>query len=254
MKSWRTKVHISTSGWSYKDWKGLYYPDDVKPIDYLSFYAKEFDCTEINTSFYHLPKKQTVINWAEKVPAHFRFCPKLSRYITHYKKLRDSESSLRIFFDVFDLIQPKLGPVLIQLPAQVHFQEDIAAAFYQVLHEQYGSYRFAIEVRDKSWFAGNSLALMEKYNVGLVIAHSGKRFPYKEAVTAKHIYLRFHGPGKLYASSYTKQSLRAYAKKCCHWLQHGHEIWIFFNNDFYGYAIENARTLNTMIAEEMGKQ
>lgn len=251
MKSWKANVHISTSGWSYKDWKGLYYPDKTKPTDFLPFYAKEFRCTEINTSFYHLPKIQTVINWSEKVPSYFRFCPKLSRYITHYKKLQDSKQSLRLFFDVFDHMQSKLGPVLIQLPAQVRFQEDVATEFYQLLYEEYRDYHFAIEVRDKSWFAANSLALMEKYSIGLVIAHSGKLFPYKEAVTAKHIYLRFHGPGKLYASSYTKKSLRAYAKKCSHWLKEGHELWVFFNNDFYGYAIDNARTLNSMIAEEM---
>lgn len=249
MKKSRTAWHVGTSGWSYKDWKGLYYPEKMKPVDYLAYYSREFDCTEINTSFYHLPRAQTVLNWAGKVPPRFLFCPKLSRYITHYKKLRDAEESLQLFFSVFDPVAGRLGPVLIQLPAQVTFDPGVAETFYNLLADTYRHHSFSIEVRDKSWFSRKSLSLMEQYNIGLVIAHSGKLFPYKEAVTAGHIYLRFHGSGKLYASSYAAVSLRAYARKCVRWMQEGHTLWIFFNNDFFGYALENARTLITMIRE-----
>lgn len=240
-------LHIGTSGWSYKDWKGLYYPEKMKPVDYLGFYSQEFDCTEINTSFYHLPKAQTVINWKQKVPPPFLFCPKMSRYITHYKKLRDTEGSLRLFFNVFDLMADKLGPVLIQLPAQVTFDAGVAGEFFSLLSLQYPDYQFSIEVRDDSWLKPESLSIMEQYNIGLVIAHSGKLFSYKEAVTAQHIYLRFHGTAKLYASKYTAATLKKYAGKTASWIREGHQVWAFFNNDYYGYALENARTLLKLI-------
>jgi uncharacterized protein YecE (DUF72 family) len=245
--------HIGTSGWSYKHWKGVYYPEKLKPVDYLHFYSQEFDCTEINTSFYHLPKEQTVLNWAAKVPPGFLFCPKLSRYITHFKKLHDPAEGMEVFFKVFDPVAERLGPVLIQLPAQASFNAGVTEEFYQLLSTTYKQYDFSIEVRDKSWFSKQSLDLMEHYGVGLVIANSGKRFPYKEAVTARHIYLRFHGPAELYASGYAALTLRAYARKCAKWLQEKHTLWIFFNNDVHMHAIENARTLKTMLAEERDK-
>jgi uncharacterized protein YecE (DUF72 family) len=249
MKRSRTAWHVGTSGWSYKDWKGLYYPEKMKPVDYLEYYSREFGCTEINTSFYHLPRAETVLNWARKVPASFLFCPKLSRYITHFKKLRNVEESLQLFFGVFDPVAERLGPVLIQLPAHVGFDAGVAETFYSRLADTYRHHDFSIEVRDKSWFSRKSLSLMEQYNIGLVIAHSGKLFPYKEAVTAKHIYLRFHGPGKLYASKYAALTLRAYARRCVRWMREGHNVWIFFNNDFFGYALENARTIISQIRE-----
>jgi uncharacterized protein YecE (DUF72 family) len=252
-KSRAAAWHIGTSGWSYKHWKGVYYAEQLKPVEYLHFYSQEFDCTEINTSFYHLPKAQTVQKWVAEVPPGFIFCPKLSRYVTHFKKLHDPAEAMEVFFSVFDPVADRLGPILVQLPANVHFNAGVARDFYQLLSTTYKQYDFSIEVRDKTWFTRESLDLMEQYGVGLVIASSGKHFPYKEAVTARHIYLRFHGPEGLYSSSYAALTLRAYARKCAKWLHDKHQVWIFFNNDIYMHAIENARTLKTMLAEELEK-
>lgn len=242
-------IHIGTSGWSYKDWKGLYYPNELKPTEWLTYYAKQFDITEINTSFYHLPKPQTVLNWVEKVPAHFKFCPKISRYLTHTKRLNEPEEALQRFFDVFDLIKKHLGPVLVQLPPSMKFDYERAEYFFQILKKQYKGYDFALEVRHDTWLENNSLDLMAKYDVAFVVSQSGVNFPYSEMVTAKNIYVRFHGPAKLYASSYTDEVLASFAEKFKQWIKEGHVIWVFFNNDFYGYAIENAETLKGLMAE-----
>ena len=249
MKRTRAAWHIGTSGWSYKHWKGLYYPEKMKPADYLGYYSREFDCTEINTSFYRLPKTQTVLNWIREVPPVFLFCPKMSRFMSHFKKLRDPEQALQVYFSVFDQVQERLGPVLVQLPANLSFDAGVATAFYRLLATTYKQYDFSMEVRDKSWFSRQSLSLMEEYGVGLVMAHSGKLFPYKEAITAPHIYLRFHGPGDLYASRYATVSLRAYARRCKQWLKEGRQVWAFFNNDIHGYALENARKLKELMME-----
>ncbi|MGX5818254.1 DUF72 domain-containing protein [Chitinophaga lutea] len=243
----QSSVHIGTSGWSYKDWKGLYYPEDLKPTEWLRYFSKEFKTVEINTSFYHLPKAATVQKWAETVPKNFRFCPKLSRYISHYQKLNHPEESLRIFFSVFDPVRDQLGPVLVQLPANAPFKPAVAEHFFSVLKKDYGDYVFALEIRHESWLEAQSVELMRHYGISLVIAQSAMPFPYHEIVTAKDIYLRFHGPGKLYASKYHYQTMRAYARKCLQWLDEGHRIWVYFNNDFYGYAIENARMLEKYI-------
>lgn len=237
------KIHIGTSGWSYKDWKEIFYPEKMKSTDWLSFYAQSFDCTEINTSFYHMPLAQTVQNWVEKVPARFKFCPKISRYLTHMKKLLDPEEPLQRFFEVFAQVKKHLGPVLIQLPPSLGFKAERTTHFFEVLKTTYKAYDFALEVRHNSWLTSEAYALMKKYNIAFVISQSGAGFPYAEEVTAKHIYVRFHGPKKLYASLYTENMMREYAEKISNWQKAGHDVWVFFNNDFYGYGIDNARQL-----------
>jgi uncharacterized protein YecE (DUF72 family) len=235
-------IHIGTSGWSYKHWRERFYPKEVKAKDYLSYYAGQFSVSEINTSFYHLPKSDTIENWVDTVNSRFKFCPKISRYITHMKKLNDPEQSLPSFFDVFDPFKKHLGPVLIQLPPFLAFNAEKVAVFCKAL-KQYKGYRFALEPRHETWLTDEAIALLTKHKIAFVIAESGGRWPYGEFVTAKDIYIRFHGPDGSYASSYPDKVLKKYAKKMLQWEEEGHRIWVFFNNDGNAYAIENARTL-----------
>ena len=237
----KAKIHIGTSGWSYKHWAGIYYPDGLKPTDYLSYHSKQFHTAEINTSFYHLPKEETVKNWVKQVPDEFLFCPKMSRYLSHMKKLHDAQEPVDRFCSIFDEIKQQLGPVLIQLPASVHFHEELTEEFYQVLKTK-PDYRFAMEVRHESWFSDESIMLMKKFGFSLVLALSNN-FPYLETITAKDIYVRFHGPTGLYSSSYDDNFLADYAEKFKSWKSEGHNIWAYFNNDINGYALENARKL-----------
>src|SRR5687768_16229548 len=195
-------IHIGTSGWSYKHWKDIFYPPRLKQTEWLAYYSQYFYIAEINTSFYHMPKHQTVLNWIEKAPTGFKFCPKLSRYITHMKKLKEPEEPLQRFFDVFAPMQSVMGPVLVQLPPSLKFDYDRAEYFYQLLQNEYKAYEFVMEVRHDTWLQDDSLNLMAKYNIGLVISQSDGVFPYSEMVTAKNIYIRFHGPKELYASGY----------------------------------------------------
>ena len=149
---------------------------DLKTTDWLAFYAQTFNITELNTSFYHLPKPETTKGWAKKVPAGFMFCPKMSRYLTHMKKLNDPEESFEQFFDVFTPLKRKLGPVLIQLPPSLHFNFEKAEHLYKLCKKQYAYYQFAMEVRHQSWLEKESLDLMKQYNIAFVIAQSGIRF------------------------------------------------------------------------------
>lgn len=239
-------VHIGTSGWSYKHWRVRFYPEGTVPGGYLRYYARHFSCTEINTSFYHLPRPDTVTHWADSVAKSFRFCPKISRYITHIKKLLDPEETLPKFFDLFEPVRKRLGPVLIQLPPSLAFDEDREKPFYEAL-KKYKGYRFALEPRHESWLSDRSLSLLEKYRIAFVIADSGGRHPSGEFVTARHIYLRFHGRGG-FDKGYSDKALRKVARKIKDWREGGHAIWVFFNNDGNAWAVRNALTLQSLTA------
>lgn len=241
-------IHIGTSGWSYKHWKGSFYPAGLKETDWLPFYSRHFSIAEINTSFYHLPKHQTVLNWMAKAPGDFLFCPKLCRYITHMKKLNEVEEPLNRFFDVFAPMHAQMGPVLVQLPPQLPFTRERAESFYHLLQNDFCAFSFVLEVRHQSWLQAESISLLKHYNIGLVISQSAGFFPYTEEVTAQNIYLRFHGPDALYASGYSNEALTYYAGKIKQWAQQGHTVWAFFNNDIHGFAPTDAQRLQQLCA------
>jgi len=241
------KLFIGTSGWSYKHWTGLFYPAEIKPDKYLEYYITRFDSVELNSCFYHLPKNTTVTGWVHRTPGFFKFCPKLSRFITHQKRLNDVEEPLKKFFELFKEMKSRLGPVLIQLPPGLAFNRSLVNDFIQILKRQYNSYRFAVEVRHKSWITDEVFNLLAQHNVAFVIADSGKRFPYYEEITTDFVYLRFHGPEKLYASDYSDPQLNVFAEKIANWLRNDKEVWAFFNNDFHGFAINNADKLREMV-------
>ncbi|RYY87802.1 MAG: DUF72 domain-containing protein, partial [Chitinophagaceae bacterium] len=231
------RLHIGTSGWSYKHWRELIYPKGVKAADWLSFYARHFDTAEINRSFYSLPKPEVIAQWAATVPADFMFCPKMSRFLTHMKKLRDPHEPLQRFFNTFATLPvEQFGPVLLQLQPMLGFKEATVRPFYEILVHEWPAHSFVVEVRHDSWLCDESLQLMRAYGIGLVISHSNGEFPYNETVTSDHVYLRFHGPQALYASRYTNAQLAHYAELCKDWLKEGKHVWAYFNNDIHGYA------------------
>ena len=241
------RINVGTSGWSYKHWKGNFYPAALAAAEWLRYYASHFSTTEINNCFYRLPGIDTVQNWTETVPGDFFFCPKMHQFLSHMKKLKEPVEPLQRFFDVFAPMQSKMGPVLIQLPAMLKFDSGRAEDLYRLLQTDYHPFRFVMEVRHPSWMHQESLQLMRRHNIALVISQSGDAFPYKEVITADHIYVRFHGPQQLYASSYSDELLKKFAKKFRLWAARGHTVWAFFNNDIHGYAPVDALRLLSYI-------
>ena len=240
-------LFIGTSGWSYKHWSGIFYPENIKPDKYLEHYITKFPCVELNASFYHLPLKTTVSGWLTRTPESFRFCPKLSRFITHQLHLVNIEEPFQIFFKVFESMKERLGPVLIQLPPGLSYDKPLICKFFDLIKENYNNYRFAVEIRNKSWFNDGFFDLLAGYKIALVIADCGNRYPYHEAITADFVYIRFHGPEQLYASNYSETILQQYGDKIRNWLADGEKVWAFFNNDYYGFAIKNAQRLKEIV-------
>ena len=185
---------VGTSGWSYAHWSGLFYPEGVKPAQYLEHYATVFSCVELNASFYRVPRIQTVEGWAQRTPPSFRFCAKMNRFITHRKKLVDVAEPLDRFLGVFDPLRDRLGPFLVQLPPSLRFDPDIAESFLQLIDTYRDRHAFALEARHPSWFIPEALNLLRTYSMSLVIANSGGRFPETDTLTGSTVYIRFHGP------------------------------------------------------------
>jgi len=182
------------------------------------------------------------------IPEDFKFCPKLRGFITHQKKLLNIEEPLKKFFIVFEEMKMKLGPILIQLPPGLKFDRSLASDFIDLITGHDQNLRFAIEIRNKSWISDDFFSLLSRKNIAFVIADSGNRFPYHEIVTADFVYLRLHGPQNLYSSDYSESDLFNYGKKIISWLNACKEVRVFFNNDFGGYAVKNARRLIDIIS------
>jgi uncharacterized protein YecE (DUF72 family) len=244
------KLHIGTSGWSYKHWQGVFYPHEIRPEKYLEYYITRFSCVELNSSFYNLPGMTTVEGWKTRTPENFSFCLKMSRYITHQLQLVNAGEALENFFQIFGRLRDRLGPVLVQLHPGLQYDRPLIIDFLEILKENYNQYRFAIEIRNVSWLNETFFDILSEYRTGFVIADSGNRYPGREAVTTDFVYLRFHGREQLYASDYNEDVLNSYADKIILWLEADKEIWAFFNNDFYGYAVKNAGQLEQILARD----
>jgi len=240
------RLHIGTSGWSYPHWSGLFYPEGLKPARYLEHYVTAFGCVELNASFYRIPAGKTVEGWAHRTPAGFRFCAKVSRFITHRKKLMDVAEPIGRFLEVLAPLRERLGPFLVQLPPSLQFDPKVAGDFLQLLAPHQDAYAFALEARHASWYTPEALSLLQQAGIINVFADSGGRFPQSDALTSRTVYLRFHGPGATYGSRYAVDALTVYSRKIIRWLAEGREVWAFFNNDMDGYAVHNARELQAL--------
>ncbi len=242
------ELRVGTSGWNYGDWKGIFYPDSLKSAEYLSFYAQQFDTTEINYSFYHLPRPSTYEKWAAQTPEQFIFAVKAGRVITHVKRLANVGEEWRKFLESALALGSKLGPVLLQFPPSLKADRERLATFLSEARAAKGArgLRLAFEFRHATWFDPDICELLRKHKAALVIAQS-ERYPQAPLTpTAPFVYLRFHGPGALFASKYPEEELKAWAQRIRKWRAAGRAVFAYFNNDFHGYAIENARRLREL--------
>ncbi len=244
-------AHIGTSGWSYRHWVRPFYPPKTPAAKFLEHYTRHFDCVELNASFYRLPRPSTVAGWLERTPPGFCFCVKLSRLITHLRRLEAVDEPLAAFFERFAPLRPRMGPVLIQLPPSLAYDRRLFERFLQALQPFSAHHRFALEARHESWMASEALEHLSAGGLAWVIAHSNGRFPYKEAVTTDFVYLRFHGPEKLYGSGYPDEQLCEYARKVAAWLTSDRHVWAFFNNDIGGHAVQDAQRLKDFVEEAL---
>ena len=238
------KILIGTSGWHYKHWLGVFYPEGTSGREMFQIYARHFDTVEINNSFYRLPTANTVDTWRESSPDGFCFAVKASRFITHMKKLKDPESSSAKFFLVAERLEKKLGPILFQLPPRWKVNVERLAEFLEVLPK---GHKYVVEFRDESWFVAQVYELLRKYNVGFCI-HDFGDMKVPNEITADFTYIRFHGPTSAkYFGSYSDAQLRTWAKRIDGWRSRLSAVYAYFNNDPGGEAVKNALRLKKIL-------
>lgn len=240
-----SQVRIGTSGWTYDDWKGPFYPRGLSARRWLEHYSQEFDTVEVNATFYRLLAESTFTGWRGRVPEGFLFALKASRAITHLKKLADCEAELSRFLGRAELLGDRLGPLLFQLPPHWPVVVERLQAFLPLLPERR---RCAFEFRDPSWLAEPVYEALRQHGVALARV-SAPHFSDADVVTADFSYLRMHGDQRLYSSKYSPATLAAWAGAIADWARAGRDVFVYFNNDVHGYAVEDACSLRQLVAE-----
>jgi uncharacterized protein YecE (DUF72 family) len=237
-------LYVGTSGWSYGDW-GKFYPLGLAARDQLPFLARHFASVELNASFYRLPTEAAFRRWATVTPPEFRFAVKVSRSITHTKRLNDVAELWQNLTGRGQLLGDKLGVWLLQFPPSLRATPEIFERLEAFLsYAAAPGVRLAFELRHKTWFEDEALDLFRRHGLCLVQAESS-RYPHSPEgfSPAPFAYYRFHGPRQLYASQYTDEELDHWARLIRAELEAGKDVYAYFDNDYHGYALEDARRL-----------
>jgi uncharacterized protein YecE (DUF72 family) len=233
-----TEVRIGCSGWNYKHWRdGVFYPPKLPPRKWLEYYAQHFDTVEVNATFYRLPRESAVANWAAQTPPTFVFAIKMSRYVTHIKRLRDLPPSLELFYGTIEPLvnSPKFGPVLWQFPENFHRDDErLAYALGQVPPG-----RHAFEFRHASWFVEEVYALLRGRGAALVIGDHPERPFQTHELTAEWTFIRFHYGHRGQNGNYSDRELDEWAQRIAAWRE-SIGVYAYFNNDWLGFAVQNA--------------
>lgn len=239
---------IGTSGWIHKHWDIRFYPENLKEKEKLPFFMENFKTVEVNSSFYRTPAASTFKKWHDEAKEGFVYSVKISRFITHIKKLvLDDEVKSIITFLLNNIkeLGEHLGAFLIQLPPSFGLKNERLDQFLSFFSGEINKSGIkadlAVEYRHESWFNEATYEILRKYKTTLVISDSAS-WPTAHEFTAEHSYIRFHGPEKLFASLYTGEQMKWWADFI---LNHKEikKFYVYFNNDEMGYAVINARQL-----------
>jgi uncharacterized protein YecE (DUF72 family) len=234
-------VHVGCSGWVYPHWRELFYPKGVPQRAWLSYYAEHFDTVEINNTFYRLPKPAAVEGWVEHTPPGFIFAVKVSRYMTHIKRLTMVETGLKRFYEPLEqlTVSEKFGPLLWQFPENFHRDVERLSDALRALPPG----RHAFEFRHDSWFTDQVYGLLREHGAALVIGDESSRWVKTPHVrTADWTYIRFHHGSRGRHGNYSPSEIESWARRISQW-RRDTEVFAYFNNDWEGYALRNGRLL-----------
>jgi uncharacterized protein YecE (DUF72 family) len=226
-------TYIGCSGWFYKDWKNIFYPEDLPVHHYFSYYTLYFNTVEVNSTFYHFPTDKTVESWIKKAPKNFKFSFKVSREITHIKKMKEVQELLTNFYGLQGILQHNLGCFLFQFPPSLKFTK---YNLEQILSQLDPRYKNVLEFRHPSWWASEAINSIKEKNI-IFCTVSGFGLPENLIVTNGMAYIRFHGK-PAYAGCYTEHALSSWAAQV---RRSGlKELYAYFNNTITTHAVKNA--------------
>jgi len=234
------KVYIGTSGYSYPHWEdGVFYPKELLKTKQLEYYSGHFDTVEMNYPFYRLPSSKNFSNWKKTVSEEFVFAVKVSRYITHVKRLHCFKTPWKAFLERALRLGDKLGPFLFQLSP--NFKKDLERLEEFIETVQDSKLRFVLEFRHPSWFSEDVYQILKREkNISLCLADS-PHWLFEEVIVGNFVYIRMHGGKVLYTSNYSEKELKYWSEKIKGYLNQGLDVYVYFNNDSMGYAVKNAR-------------
>jgi len=237
---------IGTSGWTYDHWKGSFYPDGLAKSRWFDFYATQFPAVEVNATFYRTFTDQTYAKWHARAPADFTYVLKVPKLITHRLYLADAGNEIRAFWRSASLLEDKLGLVLLQVaPGTPRDLERLRQAVLTFSDPQ----RVAVEFRHKDWLNDQTIDLLRDCKATFVSVDSPRTRPV-DWVTSQVGYIRLHGRSRWYSHDYTPAELDEIAETARRMTANGaKQVYIFFNNDFEGYAPHNALALMTRLPD-----
>lgn len=241
------KCYIGTSGFHYDHWRDRFYPRELPKSQWLDFYSRYFTTVELNNPFYRLPSESAFESWRDGTPAGFVFAVKASRFITHLKKLRNVESSIKLFLQRAQVLREKLGPLLYQLPPNMpknQGNEEALEAFLRLLSRELSH---VFEFRHVSWLVDSTFQTLRRHNAGFCIMDMPE-VSCPVVATADFAYVRFHGSSAIYASNYTEDELQTWAERIKELSKGLKAAYIYFNNDAEAYAVANAKRLSELLS------
>ena len=245
-------LHLGTSGWSYKDWLGNFYPAGLAQGKWLEYYVTQFNTVEVDSTFYAIPPRSRVERWAQIAPDGFEFALKVPQVITHEKSLRDCDAEMKEFLDVVSVLGEHLGPVLFQFP--YGFKPDRLAdllGFLDQLPRQ--DFRFVVEIRNRSWYKTPLADELAARQIPLCLVDH-PWMPRKRDVTGPFVYLRFLGDQEKITEFDHPQldrsdDLKWWAEGAQEWILRRVPIYAFFNNHFAGHAPTDARLFSEILRQ-----
>ena len=230
-------VLVGTSGWNYPHWRGRFYPREVREKDWFEYYARHFRTVEINNTFYRLPSEKTFIHWEKQAPKKFLYTVKANRFLTHVKKLKDSEGPLNNFIVRAKMLKEHLGPILYQLPPKWNVNRDRLERFLSLLPK---NLVHVFEFRNPSWHCDEVYDLLERHAVSLC-THDMPGCECPRLRIGPVAYVRFHGAAGVYEGMYSRKVLREWAEWIQSEIRKGRKAFIYFNNDAEAQAVRDAR-------------
>jgi len=235
---------IGTSGWTYEHWKGCFYPPDLSKSRWFEHYASQFHTVEVNATFYRSFSDETYGKWRERAPQGFGYVLKAPQLITHRKYLLDVEAEIASFYRSCCLLEDRFEMILLQVAPNMPVDLERLQKALQAFPDPG---KVAVEFRRLEWFCPETLGMLHEAGAAMCNPDS-PRHRLTDHLTSKRAYLRLHGRKQWYACKYTQAELDEIAALAMQMADRGAStVYIFFNNDYEGFAPENARTLQQML-------
>jgi uncharacterized protein YecE (DUF72 family) len=239
--------YIGSSGFSFRDWKGIFYPPELPPRKWFAYYCSQFNTLELNVTFYQMPLLKSFEMWYDQSPTDFRFAVKAPRQVTHYKKINpEAQPILADFYGtVREGLREKLGPVHFQLPSKAAYTDELAQRLIESLDP---SFTNVAEFRHPSWWEADPQRLLARHNIAFVVQSYPPLLELPDEVVANTavLYYRFHGVPELYKSAYHPEFLANIAKQVKAAGQ-VRQAYLCFNNGIGGVGTHDARQVQALL-------